>query len=263
MVVEYKRAINIYFIAAGAVCLVLSFVYSSSVVTLAGLGLLVCGGILSYVKDEDYSKNSVLRASAFSSTSTLNQLIRDLEFKGAAIYLPPRYLKDGTSNCVFLLKNKRIQLPMEHQLQNSSESSFVKKPEGIMLTPPGDDLVTLFEETLKTSFVKMDMEFFKIEVPKLLVEGLEIAKKFEVEIADNVIVVKIENSIYGEPWGSFSVDPSMSPFTGSPLCSAIACALTKTLGKPVIVLKEQVDDGGKVVVMEYSVLNDDEEGLRF
>jgi hypothetical protein len=243
-------------ITIGAIALTVSIIYTSSILALIGLGLLFWGIIFTYIRTEEYGKKALPGTTASSQLSTLNQIIQELAYKGNAIYLPPKYLRDSEANKAYISKQKEISLPAPEQIQQQENLFFIQNPAGILLTPPGAELARFFEKTFKTNFARVDLQYLQQNMPKLFIEDLEIAQNFEIETENNKIRVKIGNSTYNIL--NIDTEQSSSIYTlGSPLSSAIACALTKATGNPIIIEQQQTSKDGRDVIIEYRILEDE------
>lgn len=272
----------------GAVALSASVFYSSSVIAFIGLGLLFWGSLLLYVRPEEHVEKGILNASILPSFTELNQIIHELHYEGDATYLPPRYFQDPENLKVYIPKQKDAYLPTPEQIQRCENQTFVKRPQGILLTPPGAELMRLFEKRLKTSFSRVDLDYLQKNMPKLFVENLEIAE--DLEIAENLETAKnSEMEVLPRPviertsdsssllQGEYYrvrvriIDPvcreiceesnklvSMCGRIGCPICSSIGCALTKATGAPIIIETEQTSKAQKTVEVVYKVL-----GIRY
>ena len=248
------QIVSLTLFCAGVVALTCSVLLSSSILAFIGLGLTFWGAILLYIRAEKYIEKTLLDSTVFPSLVTLNQVIAELGFKGQAVYLPPKYLKDFESSKVFIAKQERTKLPTPKQIQEQEERMFFADPEGILLTPPGADLTRLFEKTLDTSFTKVDLQYIEQDIPRLLVEDLEIAENVEIEAKKNGVYAKIENSIYKNMHVEVETLFKARSSLGCLICSAIACAIAKAAGKPVIVEKYQTSPDGRTLTIEYRLL---------
>jgi hypothetical protein len=124
------------------------------------------------------------------------------------------------------------------------------------------ELSRLFERTLGTSFMKVDLQYLEQNIPKLLIEDLEIAQKVEIKIENRRVHVRMENSIFKNLWKEAIKLPHLWCSLGDPLVSAIACALTKATGKPVIIEKNQISNEGQTIDIEYRILEERKEETR-
>jgi len=265
------RLVSVFLLTLGLIALAFSIIYTSSILAFIGLGLTFWGAITLYIASEKYVKQTLLDSTITSSLANLNQILTELKYQGKAIYLPPKYLKDFETSKVYISKNKNTRLPTPEEIQQQ-DKIFLKNPEAALIIPPGFSLSKLFEKTLGTTFTKVDSGYIQQNLPKLFIEDLEIAEDLEIriephkvarKIADSasvtqlkndIIHVKITNSIYKDMCEEARKLPHTCGTIGCPLCSAIACALTKATGKPIIIEKVQPSKDDKIIEANYRVL---------
>jgi len=266
------RAASVTLLGVGAAALVASVIYVSQILAFMGLSLVFWGALLLYIQPEEYTRKALLDATALTSLEALSQIMQELNYEGKAIYLPPKYLKDPEANKIYIPKKKDGKLPTPELILKHQSQFFIKNPQGILLTPPGSQLTKLFEKTLGTSFTKTDLQYLQENMPKLFVEDLEIAEYLEIETrygktakktADSVSLIqtkndtihmKITNSILQDLWKENRTLSHVHGRIGCPICSAIACALTKATGKPITIKKIQPSADGKIIEATYQVL---------
>lgn len=237
----------------GAMAIASSIFYTSSILAFIGLGLAFWGVLFLFIRPVRYVKSSLLDSTSFSSLVTVDRLIADLDCKGKGIYLPPRYLKGLKEGTVFISSKEDITVPTMEEV--AKEKVFLKNPTGLCLTPSGLGLTNLFETELETDFAKVDLNYLQDNLPKLFIEGLEIAKDFEMNVHDNMIHVKITESVYKDFCNEVRKKLSNVCSTfGCPLCSSIACALTRSTGKPIIIERIEPSTHGEVVEAYYRIL---------
>ena len=256
----------------GAASLLASIFYTSSILAFIGLGLLFWAAILIYIQPEEYTKKVLLDSSLLPSLATLNQIMHELDYKGKPIYLPPKYLKDPETSKAYISKQKDGKPPTPELTLEQENRLFIKNPQGMLLTPPGAELTKLMERTVGTSFTKVDLEYLIQNLPKLFIEDLEIAENLEIQTKlntlakkiddsvsliqtkEDIIHVKITNSIYKDTCKEVEKLPNIHGTIGCPLCSAIACALTKATGKPITIEKIETSEDGKTIEATFRVL---------
>jgi len=152
-----------------------------------------------------------------------------------------------------LYSSKGVVIPTVQEV--AQDKVFLKNPDGIRLTAPGLGLVNLFESELGTSFAKVDINYLQNNLPKLFIEGLEIAEDLEINVLGNAIHVKITESIYKDFCNEVRrLSSDVCNRVGCPLCSSIACALTRATGNPVIIETNQPSTDGKVIEASYRIL---------
>lgn len=231
---SHLRIHSLLFIIGVAV-LFLSVNFNSSILVFVGLGCVFWGAILLNIKSSKYVKEDLLLTANRSLMESLRKIILELGYNGTPIYLPPKYLKDFESSKVFINLTSKNILPLVDQIQDK-DKIFIKNPKGLLITPPGFDLSKLFEETLDTNFTQKDLSFFEVNLRKLIVEDLEIAQNIEMVKTENIIHIRIENSVYRNM---------------GILSSGIACILAKTTGNLIIIEKRETSKDNKTIDLYY------------
>lgn len=246
-------------ITTGTAALLASIFLVFSILAFVGLGLIFWGILLIYVRTEDYTRKTLLSAVAYPEIAALNEVIRSLSFKGNPLYLPPRYFTNPEICKAYIPKQEKMEIPTSERVRSQGSGLFSDALSGLLVTPPGSELTRLFEETLGTRLTSLNLRYLQQNLPKLITERLEIAQNFEMEIKADKIQVKIENSVYSR------LDPEKeqqeSPF-GSTLGSAIACALAKSTGNPIIIEKQQTSPDGKNETIEYRIMDEEAQNIQ-
>ncbi len=106
----------------------------------------------------------------------------------------------------------------------------------------------------------MDVPYFQQNLEKLAVEKLEIAEEARIEIENEKIRLSLRNSVFNDIYEEQQKHSNMVRMLGTPISSAIACALAKASGKLVNITADQSTDSGKTISIEYSLLDIPEEG---
>jgi len=243
-------------LSLGILALITSIIYDSQILAFIGLGLTFWGIILNYIQNEQYIKENILSPTILATLSTLNQIMEELDYKGKAIYLPPKYLKNLEENKAYIPKNEEEKLPSPERIQEKQNLLFLENPKGILLTPPGSELTKLFEKTLGTNFTRVDLKYVELNMPKLFIENLEIAQNLEIKTENNKIHVKIENTNFQELTEETKKLSTLYNSLGCPLTSAIASTLAKATGKPITIEKQQTNTKEKAIEIEYRLLEE-------
>lgn len=270
----YAQVAGITTLALGTLALTTSIVSTSTILALIGLGLIFWGAILLYIQKPDYVPTAILDASVSSFTDTLNQITQALDYKGNPVYLPPKYFENPEDTRVFIPKQKDGPHPTPEQTQENKNQPLITNPAGMLLTPPGTDLARLFEKTLETSFTRVDLEYLKQHMPKLLIEDLEIATSLEIqtetakiperpndtasqaEAKHNRIQVKITTTAYQNTCKQAAQYP-ITVALSCPLTSAIACAIAKATGKPTTIENQEISRDGTAITVEYRLIEEE------
>jgi len=248
---SFSRAVGWTFLFCGIVALVNSIIFASSILAFIGLGLAFWGALLIYLRQEKYVKAMLIDSTAISSIENLDKIITELKYKGKGIHLPPEYFKDPKSELVYIPKKEGAEIPLAEE---TSEEVFSQKTQGMFITPPGLDLTNYFENELGKKFAKADLKYLQNNLPKLFMENLEIAEDLEIEIENNTFHIKIMNSVYKDLCSKAREFSSICGSVGCPLCSSIACALTRATGNPIIIEKNNLSTDGNVIETHYRIL---------
>jgi hypothetical protein len=246
--------LSVAFLAMGFVSIYLSIEYSITLLAFVGLGLTFWGGLLLYIRGEKYVKQNVLDNTLGSPLVALDQMITELGLKGKGIYLPPNYLKDFRSSRVYVPRKSSMELPPPEDFLNEAKSFFIDASKGLLFEPPGAALTELFEQALKTSFVGQDFKYLQRQIPKVLIEELEVAQDAKIATKDYSCILTLENTVYSATCNKTSKLHNISGSIGCPICSAMACALAKTTGNPITIEREQVNEANNSIETEYRML---------
>lgn len=265
---------SVMMLLLGTISLVASICYNSSILAFIGLGFVFWGAILLYIKPEEYTRKNLLEAATSPSLTTLSQLIQELDYKGDATYLPPKYFTDPETTKIYVSKNKHASLPTSEQIQPYENQPVAITAQGLLLTPPGIQLSRLLEESYGASFIRTNLENLQRNLPKLFIEDLEIAENLEIqaeydttqrkdnrpmlpnEEKNTTIHAKITKPFYTNTFKEHE-DPSQpTGLIGCPIRSAIAIAITKATGKPVRITSIKDSEDGNTMEATYEIIED-------
>lgn len=238
----------------GTITSVLSIIYSSSVSAFVGISLIFWGALLLFISPTKYIKKTLLEPSSAATFANINSLLANLNYNGKGVYLPPHYNKESESETLFIpTETDKDSIPSAKEM--SQNKLFIDNPKGICLTPSGLELTNLFEEELGIDLQKSNIEYLKEDLQKLFVEGLEIAESFEMETQENDVHVKISNSIFNDFCRNLrKLDVDFCETYSCPLCSSIACALTRVTGQPVIIKSHSISSDNETIHVYYQIL---------
>jgi hypothetical protein len=251
--------IGISLISIGALLLAYSTISSSVVVAFIGLSLTFWGILFLFIRPTKFVRSDILNSSVISSYETIDKAIDGLNYTGKPMYIPPypkeaylpEHLKGLKDLVVFISAKDTVGIPPIEELAKSQ--FLVKKPEGICIAPPGSGLVSLFEKELQISFTEFDQESLYEGLQRIIVENLELAANFELKPENNLIHAKITRSVYNYLYSKELMLNSVYA-VGCPLTSAVACALAKTTGKAVTIVKTNVTLDLKTVEIWYQIM---------
>ncbi len=251
--------IGFILLAIGALTLVGSVVNTSTVLAFIGLGLTFWGALLLFARPVKFVRGSLLDSTAISSYTTIDRIVQDLNYKGKPVYIPPypkeaylpEYLKGLKEMIVFIPAEDVVAMPTIEEM--AKKQFLLKNPKGICIAPPGYGLVSLFERELKTEFTQINLDELYDALPTIIVNNLELAKEFEINPEKDLIHIKIIDSVYKDLYSREQGFKSIHSI-GCPLTSAIACALAKTTGKLVAIVKDMISPDSKTIEVWYQTL---------
>ena len=244
-------------LALGVLFLALSIIYSSAssaiISALIGLGLAFWGCVLLYITPSSFVRSTLLDSTAISSLATINKIITELNYEGKGIYLPPTYLRGVKGGTVFIPTTKKIIIPPIQEI--AEDKVFLKNPGGICLTPLGLGLANLYEKELGKDFAKTNLDYIQKNLPKVFIEGLQIAEDLEIESKGNKVQAKITGSIYKDLCKQVEeASPGICSKIGCPLCSSIALAITRSTRRPLVIQEVKPTSDGDTVEAEFRLL---------
>jgi hypothetical protein len=225
------------FLIFGVISLALSIIYNSSILAFIGLGLTLWGGLFLFVKPTKYVKRSVFDSTTVSSLIIIDKILTELNCQGQGVYFPPRHLKNLKEGVVLVPLKPQLYMPKAETL---AEGKVFLNSEWICLIPLGQGLLHLFEKELRTDFSKRDLDYLRNNLPKLLIENLEILENIEInEQDDGLVYVKMKGAFHTSLCNQLRGYTNISRL-GCPLCSSLACALAKATNKAVIIERNNI-----------------------
>lgn len=247
------------FLVVGALVLSASYATSSTVLAFIGLGLTFWGGLFLFVRPIKFVRGTLLDSTAVSSYTTIDRIIQDLEYKGKPVYVPPypkeaylpEYLKGLKEMIVYIPAEDIVAMPTIEEM--AQKQFLLKNPKGICIAPPGYGLLQLFEKELKTEFTQIDMERLCDSLPSVILSNLELAREFEINQENGFVHIKIVGSVYEDLYSNEHAFSSIHSI-GCPLTSAIACALAKTSGKLISIVKDAISPDLRTVEVWFQTL---------
>jgi len=242
---------------AGVLSLLGSLIVSSTILAFIGLGLTFWGALFLFTRPIRFVRGSLLDWTAFSSYATIDRMLEDLNYKGKGVYVPPypkdvylpEYLKGLKEMIIFISTVNTSTMPTIEEM--ARKEFLVKNPKGVCISPPGYGLMNHLEKEMRADFSHINIESLYNILPKIVDLGL--AGELEIETENDYIHITIIDSIYKELYSRERALKSIH-IIGCPLVSAIACALAKTTGKNVVVVKDKVSPDLKRIEIWYQTI---------
>jgi len=151
---------------------------------------------------------------------------------------------------IFISANDDAKLPSIEDIANNR--FMLEDPEGIVISPPGLGLVDQFEKELRMNLTKIDIKDLCEILPKIILENLQLAKEVAMEIEEKQVHLKVTDSLYKNMY--YEADLQSIRFIGSPLESAIACAIAQSTGKIVTIQESKIHPESDTVEVIYRLV---------
>jgi hypothetical protein len=238
-------------LSLGIVLMGVSAFYTSSFLAILSMAIIFWGVIFLYITPSKQISLKLLNSCTEAVQANTERLILELNITGTGVYLPPKNLKNIEASLIFIPETPETPLPTPEEI---NEKLLTNRKTSALITAPGSALSHLFEEELGFSFTKTDLKQIKDKLPKLLVDGLELAENVEIQIQGKKVEVEITGSILDEICRQTDSYPRAHKQVGCILSSAIACALAKASGKPVIIQNEKPDQETRTTKIEYQLI---------
>ena len=226
----------------GALTLVISyFTYNNtalaSILLFAGLGTTYLGIISLFLSPETFVREELMEKSVMSSIIVINNIIQELQIYSKGIYI----LVDNEIRVILPLRSD-YKLPKEIPLRTFQ----VGEPgsTALVLVPLGYSLMQMVEKK------GADCGDLTLALNDVLVEGLELAQSVEV-IQGNDITVKVIKPVYINLCSKVSKEAPRICDIGCSFCSLIACIVTKSTGKTIVI--EQVEHDKNSVIVRFGL----------
>jgi hypothetical protein len=241
---------TIIMLAIGLALVILSAIYSSSFLVIAGVTLIFWSLILLYIKPSKHVPLTMLNALANTNSSNLERVLVELNLTKKGYYLPPESLSDLQSNTVFIPKGK-AEIPKSEEV---NEKLITNRKNGIFVTPPGLSLTQLMEKETGIPFAKTHMVYVQKMFPKLMIETMQLAQEAEMKIQDNTVTVELKGSALNDICRESQKLTKTHELIGCLQSSAFACIISKASGKVVVIKSEVQDFEAKTTKIEYELI---------
>jgi len=238
---EYRNT-GFVLIAFGVVTQVVSyFTYNSttlaSILLFAGIGTTYLGILSIFLAPEKFVREEIMEKSNLSSLIVINNIIQELQIHSKGIY----FRSDDEIRVLLPLKSG--SMPRGEVFRRTFH---VGEPgnTALVLVPLGYSMMKMAEKK------GADLGDISQVLNEVLVDGLELANSVEV-VQGSDITVKINGPIYLDLCRRVSMEAPGICAVGCSFCSMIACIITKSTGKNVVI--EQVEHGKNYINARFSL----------
>lgn len=206
----------------GAGSLLFSFLLDSVFLVFIGLALIIWGTSLVFMSSTKLVKADLVIPQLSNSMLTMDNLLKNLDVESNSIFLPP---------------NVPGENPVQKIIGENSRSLDMS------LIPSGLDLEFAFEKKSKVDFLSADLDYLTEFLPIVFTDELGLATDLEISSKEDIIHVKMRDFILqGLCENIHKVNDQICKRTPCPVCSALACALTKVTHKAISIEKTGLSD---------------------
>jgi len=244
---------------SGVLSLIVSIFNGSSILAFIGLGLTFWGLIFLSLKPKKYVEGFMLESVAISEYSTIDRIIRDLKCEGNGYYVPPfpsvarvpEHLKALSDSVVFVSAKKDFRIP---SVESMVEGRFLlSKSRGVLVSPPGFDLLIQIEKQSRISLAPMDPGQICDILSRYVTENFSLAKTMQIERSENEVTLKLSDSMFTNLYYPEKNLISVG-LIGCPIVSALACALALSTGRFVTIDKHVLSPNRLNLEVSYRLI---------
>lgn len=241
-------------IAAGALSLIASYMSSSPILTLGGLGLVFWGVIMLYISPSKHVPEKLFGSLSLSMIKSIDRLVVSMAYRGRTVFLHPKHLKGLAQGYVFIPYDNlaMVNIPTDEQL--AEEKTIYNSPRGLLMPAPSQAIVKLIEEELDSNLAIVDLAYLRENLPKLLINNLKIIDGLSIEERPDSIRVSIVGSSAAELCRTVSKETLIGDHFGCPICSAFGLMISKVTGKPVCIQESKVDESIHTIITSYKIV---------
>ena len=221
-------------IAVGIGSLLASVVFGSSALAFTGLGLMFWGALLIFARGARYVRADLVAPTLLPTTKAISEILNDLDYTEKGVYIP------GDQGRVFLFipSEPVTRIP---SFEEVSQATFLKNPNSVSITPPGLGLAEVFQRELGLKSGRTGIEAIAKQLPRLLIDDLEIARNFEIRVKGREIGTRIVDPLYSGVLEQ--LDTPRPTMCDDPISSAVACLIASSSGEPVKIERKTKSHG--------------------
>jgi len=235
-------------LGVGSLALILSIIFTSTILAFVGLGLTFWGVLVFFVRPHKYVRSDLMDASAQSTLKSIDEIMVGMGYHERGVYV-----RSSSGKAVVFVPTQPFSMIPAGTAVDAQ--TFLEDPKGLVLTPPGLALSNLIEKKLGFELVDCGMEKLVQTLPKVLVEDLEIVRDVQVEVREDFVEFRLVDSIFTDFCKQIR-ESSRRCGLGCPMCSALACILTVATGKPVTFEEDKEAGDGHTTISDYHLLSE-------
>jgi hypothetical protein len=246
---QRSAAIVIVLLASiGTVSLLSSVLFGSTVLVFIGLGLTFWAAVLFYIRPQRYVRSDLMNSVAIPSMQTVDRVMTTLGYAEKGVYIPS---ENSDKTIIFVPSQPLATIPSH---QSMEKETFVKNPNGMVILPPGLELANLIERQLGVDFKGLGLEKISIRLPKLVIEDLELAEDFDMQVEGDLVRFRFVKPIYSDLCRMLRGSGRFWSSLGCPISSAMACIVAQASGKAVAFEEDVFSEDWRTLVSSYRII---------
>ncbi len=229
-----KHVAGITLIVIGALLAFNGAMNASQSLVNAGIGGVFLGIVVLTFSTSDYMKYDAFRAVVHPYVESARNLVTSLGLKGRAVYIPP--YSNMPEGGVFIPLHEDFSIDLA---RTDSRTVFLtdtgrEKEMGLILTPAGKELVSMYEEFSGMDFANAGLQV--VESISAVLKSLGLARSVDAEESDGRIRIYIDGVKMRE------VCSEECEQIACPICSSAMLSLAKAFQELIMVEKFSFDD---------------------
>jgi hypothetical protein len=223
----------------GAVCLAISYLSSSTILTFIGLGLTLWGLLLLYISQPRSIPRKVFDVLSFSMLRSIDAIVDELYHGDSVVHFYHANRNGLAQGYIYFTRpNGAVQNYVQLNRQEISQND----PNGTVILSPSQGLLDLFEKELNVNLAKIDFPFLERTLPDILVEELKLVDYFLIEANDDTFAIRFSGEPSVHLCRLINEKSKIGYRIGCPVCGMLALALSKSTGRP-IRIKQTITEG--------------------
>jgi hypothetical protein len=192
------------------------------------------GALLIFARGARYVRADLVAPTLLPTTKAISEILNDLDYTEKGVYIPD----DQGRVFLFIPSEPVTRIP---SFEEVSQATFLKNPNSVSITPPGLGLAQVFQRELGLKSGRTGIEVIAKQLPRLLIDDLEIARNFEIRVKGREIGTRIVDPLYSGVLEQ--LDTPGPTMCDDPISSAVACLIASSSGEPVKIEKKTKSHG--------------------
>jgi hypothetical protein len=219
------------FLGLGAVGFVVSIIFGTPAILAPSFAAFLIGVLLAYLSLMPTVPSQLVAGALMPTMNNLEALFKNLQVNDYATYVGPRDRNKLTSLRVFipLSSDANSKLPKSKITDKILITLDNRGVNGLLLDPPGSGLLVMLERESGQDVGSVELSGLQEALDNGIVKSLELASSLHLTFEDSKAHLVVEGDALWELTRELAEKaPIICERVGCPICSLVACALTKS-----------------------------------